>query len=76
MKRTNVIMLLIALFVNNIYVYAAENDLSKLKSEELSLLKDEISEVIEKYHTPKSEIKDEVLNTVKNDVESYAKEKI
>ena len=46
MKRTNVIMLLIALFVNNIYVYAAENDLSKLKSEELSLLKDEISEVI------------------------------
>ena len=75
MKRTNVIMLLIALFVNNIYVYAAENDLSKLKSEELSLLKDEISEVIEKYHTPKSEIKDEVLNTVKNDVESYAKEK-
>ena len=75
MKRTNVIMLLIALFVNNIYVYAAENDLSKLKSEELRLLKDEISEVIEKYHTPKSEIKDEVLNTVKNDVESYAKEK-
>ena len=56
-------------------VYAAENDSSKLKSEELSLLKDEISEVIEKYHTPKSEIKDEVLNTVKNDVESYAKEK-
>lgn len=75
MKRTSVIMLLVALFVNNMCAYAAENDLSKLKSEELNLLKDEISEVIEKYHIPKSEIKDEVLNTVKNAVESYAKEK-
>lgn len=75
MKRKMALVLMMVITITSMNYVHATDSLSRLKTVELELLENEIDEAKERYHSPKTDIKDDVLSVVTEAVETYAMEK-